>query len=85
VTVGDGVQIGGQAGAADNIEIVAGTRVVGQTGVTGSIKHAGTYLGTPPVPIREYFQMHALLRRLLEREKRSKAGRAHARGTGDHP
>jgi len=69
VTVGDGVQIGGQTGTADNISIAPGTRVAGQSGIIGNIDAPGTYLGTPPVPLREYFQMHATLKRLTRERK----------------
>ncbi len=81
VTVGDGVQIGGQTGAADNVTIAAGTRLAGQSGVIGDIEK-GTYLGTPPVPVREYFQMHATLRRLARAKQRGQGDKSPPRRKG---
>ncbi len=78
VTMGDGVQMGGQVGVADNLNIAPGTRLAGQSGVISDIG-PGEFIGVPPIPVREFFKMHATLKRLTEQRAAERRGDTTAR------
>ncbi|MAF76606.1 MAG: UDP-3-O-(3-hydroxymyristoyl)glucosamine N-acyltransferase [Halobacteriovoraceae bacterium] len=55
---------GGQAGAAPDIRIGAGSQVAGGAGVTGSLEAGSTVGGHPARPVKEWLRTQATLRKL---------------------
>ena len=66
VTLGDGVVMGGQSGAADHLTIGAGARVAGKSGVIEDIPPGDVWFGYPAQRYRDAFRSILLLRRLPE-------------------
>ena len=62
--VGEWCMFGGQVGLAGHIKI--GNRVMlgAQSGVPGSIKDGEQLIGTPPMPMKQFFRSQAIMRRL---------------------
>ena len=63
VRLGQGVVLGGQVGIVGHVEIADGEMIGAQSGVTKNLR-AGTWWGTPAVPITEAQQQLAWVRRL---------------------
>ena len=66
-TLGDFVQIGAQAGLAGHLTIGAGARIGAQAGVMSDVAAGADVIGSPALPIREFFRNVAVLRRLARR------------------
>jgi UDP-3-O-[3-hydroxymyristoyl] glucosamine N-acyltransferase len=77
----DFVQIGAQAGLAGHITIGAKARIGGQCGVMSDIPPGADVVGSPAMPVREFFRNVAVLRRLAR--KSTVAGRARTDGRDD--
>jgi len=76
-TIGKQVMTGGQVGIADHVTIPDGTVIAAKSGVTGSIKEAGIYAGSPALPIRRWRKIVAstaklpdVIKRLRQLEKK---------------
>ncbi len=72
VRIGQGVILGGQVGIVGHVEIADGAMIGARSGVTKNLR-AGTWWGTPAVPIAEAQQQLAWVRRLGKLIERVKA------------
>lgn len=64
--VGEWCMFGGQVGIAGHITIGNQVKLGAQSGVPGSLKDGENLIGTPPVPLTNYFRSHAVTKRLPE-------------------
>jgi UDP-3-O-[3-hydroxymyristoyl] glucosamine N-acyltransferase len=71
--IGPGCMFGGQVGLRDGIEIGGGVVIGAQAGVPANIDKPGVYLGSPAMPIKEFWRMTAAQMKLPELVKRLKA------------
>jgi UDP-3-O-[3-hydroxymyristoyl] glucosamine N-acyltransferase len=74
--LGDFVQLGGQAGLTGHLRIGDGARIGAQAGVMADVPAKTEVVGSPAVPVREFFRHHAILRRLVAREQAERSRRA---------
>ncbi len=82
-TLEDFVQIGAQAGLAGHLRIGAGARIGAQAGVMSDVAAGADVIGSPALPLREFFRNVAVLRRLARRgEGRAAPDRAPQDGAG---
>ncbi len=70
-TLGDFVQIGAQAGLAGHLTIGDRARVGAQAGVMSDVPPGSDVIGSPALPIREFFRNVAALRLLARRKPQS--------------
>ncbi len=75
-TLGDFVQIGAQAGLAGHLKIGAGARIGAQAGVMSDVAAGAEVIGSPALPLREFFRNVAVLRRLARRGEAKTAPKA---------
>lgn len=62
--VGEWCMFGGQVGLAGHIKIGDRVMLGAQSGVPGSIKDGEQLIGTPPMPMKQFFRSQAIMRRL---------------------
>ena len=74
--LGDFVVMGGQSGSAGHIKIGAGAQIGGSSHVLHDVPAGARYLGTPAKPFKQQAREFALMKLLVEREKK--------RRTDDH-
>jgi len=67
--IGSNVTLAGQVGVADHIEIGDNVMVGAQSGVMSDLAPNQAYVGSPPLPHREFFRMMAVLQKLPEMRK----------------
>jgi UDP-3-O-[3-hydroxymyristoyl] glucosamine N-acyltransferase len=67
----DNVMVGGQAGFNGHIRIGRGARIGPQTGVISDVSAGAEMIGSPAMPVREFFRQIATLRRLARKPKTS--------------
>lgn len=67
--VGSWCMFGGQVGLAGHITIGDRTLLGAQSGVPGNLKGNEELIGTPPMPLRQYFKSQAIFRRLPDMYK----------------
>jgi len=67
----DNVMVGGQAGFNGHIRVGRGARIGPQTGVISDVAAGAELLGSPAMPVREFFRQIATLRRLARKPKAS--------------
>lgn len=72
-TLGDGVMMGGQAGAADHVKIGNGVKLGGRTGVIGDIPNGVTMLGMPARDAKEMMRIWAAEGKLPELVRKMKS------------
>jgi UDP-3-O-[3-hydroxymyristoyl] glucosamine N-acyltransferase len=65
--VEDHVTIGGQAGFVGHIRIGRGARIGAQAGVMSDVAAGAEVVGSPALPVREFFRQIATLRRLTRK------------------
>jgi UDP-3-O-[3-hydroxymyristoyl] glucosamine N-acyltransferase len=65
--LGDFVQIGAQAGLTGHISVGIGARIGAQAGVMSDVAAGADVVGSPALPMREFFRNVAVLRRLARR------------------
>jgi len=86
VILEDFVQVGAQAGLAGHFTVGARARIGAQAGVMSDVPAGADVIGSPALPVREFFRNVAVLRRLARRgaaaPARGGAGEAPARGAG---
>ena len=70
--LGDYVIIGGQSGLGGHIKIASGVEIAGKSAVFKSVKEKKRLRGIPAVPIEEWTQHEATLRRLSKKSRKSK-------------
>ena len=68
--VGDFVQIAAQAGLAGHLTIGDRARIGGQAGIMSDVPPGAEVVGSPAMPLREFFRNVATLRRLSRRPER---------------
>ncbi len=66
-TLEDFVQLGAQAGLAGHLTVGAKARIGAQAGVMADVPAGSDVIGSPALPIREFFRNVAVLRRLARR------------------
>lgn len=81
--VEDFVQVAGQAGLTGHLHIGRGARIGAQGGVMADVPAGADVVGSPAVPVREFFRQVATLRRLAGPGNRK--SRAAAQQTGEAP
>ena len=64
--IGDGAVLAGQSGLAGHLTIGKGARIGGQSGVMRDVADGATVMGSPAMPIKQYFRGYATLQRLTE-------------------
>jgi UDP-3-O-[3-hydroxymyristoyl] glucosamine N-acyltransferase len=67
--IGTNVTLAGQVGVADHLEIGDNVMVGAQSGVMSDLAPNQAYVGSPPLPPREFFRMVAALQKLPEMRK----------------
>jgi UDP-3-O-[3-hydroxymyristoyl] glucosamine N-acyltransferase len=67
VTVEDFVQIGAQAGFSGHLRVGARARIGPQCGVMSDVDAGAEVIGSPAMPVKEFFRNVAVLRRLARR------------------
>lgn len=67
--VGSWCMFGGQVGLAGHITIGDRTLLGAQSGVPGNLEGNEELIGTPPMPLRQYFKSQAIFRRLPDMYK----------------
>lgn len=67
-TLEDFVQVGAQAGLTGHLSIGARARIGAQCGVMSDVDAGADVVGSPALPVREFFRTIAVLRRLARRE-----------------
>jgi UDP-3-O-[3-hydroxymyristoyl] glucosamine N-acyltransferase len=67
-TLEDFSVIAGQVGIAGHVTVGQGTRVGAQAGVTKDIPGGLSVVGSPAIPVRQYFRQLAMLQRLADRK-----------------
>lgn len=65
----DFVTLAGQAGIAGHLRIGKGARVGAQAGVMADLAGGADYLGSPALPVRDFFRQTAAMRRLAARPR----------------
>jgi UDP-3-O-[3-hydroxymyristoyl] glucosamine N-acyltransferase len=75
------VQIGAQAGLTGHLRIGARARIGAQAGVMSDVAAGADVIGSPALPVREFFRNVAVLRRLARRGTAS-GGPAVAKASG---
>ncbi len=79
-TLGDFVQVGAQVGMAGHINVGSGARIGAQAGVMSDLEAGASVVGSPALPIREFFRNVAVLRKLARRSGEAAGGREPAAG-----
>lgn len=64
VDIGENVIMGGQVGIADHVAIADNAMIASQSGVTGHLKQAGVYAGSPHQDFKKWRRNFALFRNL---------------------
>jgi len=71
VKIGENCMFGGQIGFVGHITIANGVKVGAQSGISKSVKKEGTVLlGSPAVPIKDFYKTEIYSRKLPSMEKR---------------
>lgn len=65
-TVGDQTVLAGQVGSGGHLRIGRGVKAGGQTGISSDVPDGASVFGTPHLPHRDAFRVHAELKRLPE-------------------
>jgi UDP-3-O-[3-hydroxymyristoyl] glucosamine N-acyltransferase len=72
--LGDFVQVGAQAGLTGHLRIGAKARIGAQAGVMSDVGAGDAIVGSPAMPIKEFFRNVAVLRRLARKGAGDKSG-----------
>ncbi len=62
---GDHVMLGGKTGVANHVKVGDGARIGALSGAADDLPGGGTYLGSPAIPIKDFWRQMAALRRLV--------------------
>lgn len=65
----DFVVLAGQVGVAGHLKIGAGARIAAQSGILKDVPAGAELMGSPAVPIKQYFRQKALLKKLTKPTK----------------
>ena len=72
--LGDHVMIGGQGGLIGHLTIGSGARIGAQAGVMRDVAPGETVIGSPAMPVKEFFRQVAALQRLARKKGDEKHG-----------
>lgn len=72
--LGAGVVMAAQSGVAGHLKIGAGARIGGQAGVMRDIPAAKEYMGSPAMPLRQFFRQVAWLEKMAGTSSEKKEG-----------
>ena len=75
--VGQWCMFGGQVGLAGHITVGDKVMLGAQSGVPGNIKDGEQLIGTPPMPMKQYFRSQAVFRRLPEMYREMESMKKH--------
>lgn len=64
--------LAGQAGVAGHLKVGRGARIAGQSGVMKDVPAGAEVMGTPAVPLKEYFRQMATLSNLAKKQEAKK-------------
>jgi len=67
--IGDHAMLGGKVGVANHVRIGDGARLGGLSGAAEDLPGGDTYLGSPAIPIKDFWRQQVALRRLVGRGK----------------
>ena len=67
--IADYAMIGGKTGVANHVKVGQGARIGALSGVADDLPGGGTYLGSPAIPIKDFWRQQVALRRLVSRGK----------------
>ncbi len=67
--IGDYAMIGGKTGVANHVKVGQGARIGALSGAADDLPDGGTYLGSPAIPIKDFWRQQVALRRLVSRGK----------------
>lgn len=67
-TIEDFSVLAGQVGVAGHVTIGSGARIGAQSGITKDIPGGASVLGSPAIPVKEYFRQMVMLQRLVKRK-----------------
>jgi UDP-3-O-[3-hydroxymyristoyl] glucosamine N-acyltransferase len=67
--MGDYAMVGGKTGIANHVKIGQGARIGAMSGAADDLPDGGTYLGSPAIPIKDFWRQQVALRRLISRGK----------------
>jgi UDP-3-O-[3-hydroxymyristoyl] glucosamine N-acyltransferase len=73
-TLEDFVMVGGQGGLTGHLHIGRRARIGAQAGVMADVAAGTEVVGSPALPVREFFRQVAMLRRIAAERRRSAAG-----------
>src|SRR5262249_28028991 len=73
-TIGDYVMMGGRVGLADNLTVGSGAMIGAAAGVMNDIPAGEKWVGTPAMPMKEFFKNVAALRKLARGAGEKDAG-----------
>ena len=68
--LGPFVVLAGQAGLAGHIKIGAGAQIAAQSGILQDVPAGSRLMGTPAVPLKEYFRQVVTLQKLAKQKKK---------------
>lgn len=69
--VGKFVQMGGQVGVAGHLKIGDGAQIAAQSGVMRDIGPGQTVIGSPAMPMKEFFRQIAMLKKLVNKKEKN--------------
>ena len=69
--IGKGVQLGGNVGLADHINVGDGASIAARSGVMHDVPAGEVWGGLPALPIREHMRMVSAMRRFGKRPKKN--------------
>lgn len=70
--LGKYVVLGGQSGVSDHVKVGDGVMAGATTSITSDIEAGAKILGTPPLPVRDFLRMIAVMHKLPEMAKELK-------------
>ncbi|MCI5076984.1 MAG: UDP-3-O-(3-hydroxymyristoyl)glucosamine N-acyltransferase [Oricola sp.] len=72
VVIGDGCMLGGGVGIADHVTIGSGVQIGAASGVMHDIPDGERWVGSPAMPVKQFFRQVAALRKLSATDKKRK-------------
>ncbi len=69
-TLEDFVMMGGQSGTAGHLTIGTGAKIAGQSGIMRTIEPGAEVMGTPAMPIKQFFKQVATLKKMTTKRKK---------------
>ncbi len=67
--IGERAMLGGRSSVANHVRVGRGARMAGTSSAASDLAEGKTYLGTPAIPIRDFWRLRIMLLRWLRQEK----------------